>query len=127
MKTIAITFAGRKDRMANQVKYMNEFLKADVFDEWHIWNFARNAHDNNWLINSFSKNSECYTSASAVNYLEIVNTAKTDFRISVKAASDAHILLDLGANEQVELVFGAFENSKSVLRSFINEPYALHK
>jgi hypothetical protein len=103
MKTIAITFAGRKDRMANQVKYMNEFLNADVFDEWHIWNFSRNAHDNNWLINSFSKNSECYTSASAVNYLEIVNTAKTDFRISVKAASDAHILLNLGANKQVEL------------------------
>jgi len=127
MKTIAITFAGRKDRMANQVKYMNEFLNADVFDEWHIWNFSRNAHDNNWLINSFSKNSECYTSASAVNYLEIINTAKTEFKISVKAASDAHILLDLGANEQVELVFGAFENSKSVLRSFINEPYALHK
>ena len=127
MKKIAITFAGRKDRMANQVKYMNEFLKAGVLDEWHIWNFSRNAHDNNWLINSFSKNSECYTSASLVNYLEIVNTVKTDFRISVKAASDAHILLNLGANEQVELVFGAFENSKSILRNFTNEPYALHK
>ena len=127
MKKIAITFAGRKDRMANQVKYMNEFLKAGAIDEWHLWNFSRNAHDNNWLINSFSKSSECYTSASTVNYLEIVNTVTTEFRISVKAASDAHILLGLGANEQVELVFGAFENSKSILRSFTNEPYALHK
>ena len=55
MKKIAITFAGRKDRMANQVRYMNEFLEEGVIDEWHLWNFSRNAHDNNWLISSFSK------------------------------------------------------------------------
>lgn len=53
MKTIAITFAGRKDLMRNQVIYMKHLLDLQIIDEWHVWNFARNTADNEWLLLEF--------------------------------------------------------------------------
>jgi hypothetical protein len=118
MKTIAITFAGRRDRMTNELKFMNAFIESNIVDEWHIWNFSRNADDNNWLINSFSTNSEYYTTATSHDYLQISSTPRTQFDISVKAIGNAHIKLTLSGNEIIECVFGSVENTKSILRTF---------
>jgi len=46
---ICATFAGRKNRMSLQAKYMNTLLEQNLVDEWHIWDFARTSHDKKYI------------------------------------------------------------------------------
>jgi len=46
---ICATFAGRKNRMSLQAKYMNTLLEENLVDEWHIWDFARTSHDKDYI------------------------------------------------------------------------------
>ena len=48
-KTIAITFAGRRDRMALLVDTMRRALDDGIIDEWHLWNYARTPEDAAWV------------------------------------------------------------------------------
>lgn len=43
------TFAGRQDRMAILVAYVLEALRRGLVDEYHVWNYARNAKDRAWV------------------------------------------------------------------------------
>jgi hypothetical protein len=54
-RTIAITFAGRQDRMRLLCAYMHRALDACI-DEWHIWNYARTKEDKVWVQSLASGN-----------------------------------------------------------------------
>ena len=55
-RTIAITFAGRQDRMRLLCAYMHRALDAAIIDEWHIWNYARTKEDGAWVQSLASGN-----------------------------------------------------------------------
>lgn len=51
---IACCFAGRKDRMEVQLKYIIELLKKNIIDRYDIWNFAWSTEDKEF-VNSLSQ------------------------------------------------------------------------
>ena len=50
-KTIFFIFGGRKDRMYVLMHYVEKLLTQKQIDYVHIWNFARNKQDYEWLKN----------------------------------------------------------------------------
>ncbi len=50
-KTIFFIFGGRKDRMYFLMHYVEKLLAQKQIDYVHIWNFARNKQDYEWLKN----------------------------------------------------------------------------
>jgi len=48
-QTIAITFAGRRDRMSLLCASMRQAMDRKIVDAWHVWNFARNPEDAAWV------------------------------------------------------------------------------
>ena len=44
-RTILVTFAGRRDRMQLLTRYVGAAIERGLIDEWHVWDFARNADD----------------------------------------------------------------------------------
>jgi hypothetical protein len=48
-RTILVTFAGRRDRMELLTRYVTAAMDAGLIDEWHVWDFTRNAQDGAWL------------------------------------------------------------------------------
>lgn len=49
MKTIGITFAGRRDRMQLLVAYILKALEHGLLSEWHVWNYSRSQMDSDWI------------------------------------------------------------------------------
>ena len=52
-RTILVTFAGRRDRMELLARYADAAIQLGLIDEWHVWDFARNAEDRAWLRSLF--------------------------------------------------------------------------
>ncbi len=48
-RAIAITFAGRCDRMSLLARCMARALECGVLDEWHVWNYAKDPADDLWI------------------------------------------------------------------------------
>jgi hypothetical protein len=125
MKKIAFTFAGRKDRMHSQLAYMARALDEGVVDEWHLWNFARNAEDDAWLRQTFNESASLITDGHSVTYQPFAGNVRA-LALSVRARSDAHLLMRLDSGELVEVVLGAFENTRSLLRIVEGSGFAPH-
>lgn len=118
MPVIAFTFAGRKKRMSLQVDYMRQALEQSSINQWHIWNFARNSNDHEWLQTEFKDCHALYTSATSLEYSHLLSPKDTKCNFWVKARNDAHIIIQMKSGEIYELVLGAYENTKNLLRWF---------
>lgn len=49
MRTICCVFSGRKDRMTLTMKYLNQALDKNIFDEIHLWDYTRSLDDEAWI------------------------------------------------------------------------------
>jgi len=118
MKRIAFTFAGRERMMRNQVTFVRELLALGLLDEWHIWNFARRKEDEDWLTRSFSEDLTLFTFGKAAAYAALRPETSSSARVLVRSSSDAQLRFRLDSGDTVEAVFGADNNTRSLLRTF---------
>jgi hypothetical protein len=116
MKRIAFTFAGRQRMMRNQAVFVRRMLDLGLLDEWHVWNFARDTRDEDWLQRSFSEQLMVYTLGRSDQYVPLRAESAASCRIAVRASNDAHLRFRLDSGETVEAVLGAEGNTKSLLR-----------
>ena len=118
MKRIAFTFAGREQMMRNQVVFVRRLLELGLLDEWHVWNFARKKEDEDWLARSFSDGLVLHTFGRSAQYLALRAGNSSSARILVRASNDAQLRFRLDSGDTVEVVFGAFNNTRSLARTF---------
>jgi hypothetical protein len=122
-KTVLVTFAGRRDRMALLTRYVAAAIERGLIDEWHVWEFARNAEDSAWLRQRFPVAQA--TPNNALDYyrsprrLELQGPQAT-LRFSVRATNDAHLGLRrvLGEGPDYEIVLGGWGDLASAIRRF---------
>lgn len=76
-KSVLFIFGGRKDRMSLLIPYLEHLIEQNQLDYIHIWNFARNIQDFNWLnglenkakkIFTFRTKTFCFDSFTANQY-----------------------------------------------------------
>jgi hypothetical protein len=120
MKKIAFTFAGRENMMSRQAVFMRRAVDLGHVDEWHIWNFARKDADRAWLEREFGEARVVLTENDSLNYVRFSAFESSRREIGVFAQNDAHLLFQLTSGECVEIVLGAFSNTRSLLRQFDN-------
>ena len=126
-RTILITFAGRRDRMELLTRYVDRAIEAGVIDEWHVWDFSRNAADALWLRSRFpttqvtpSHSLEYFPSGRSI----AMAGAPTAFSCMVYAQSDSHVGLRRvdGRGASYEIVLGGWGKQASAIRSFETAP-----
>lgn len=118
MKRIAFTFAGRQQMMRNQVIFVRRLLDRGLLDEWHVWNFARNKEDEDWLARTFTDGVVLHTFGRSAQYTTLQPGPCTSAHIRVRATNDAQLRFRLGSGDTVEVDFGAFSNTRSLARTF---------
>ena len=119
-KVILATFAGRRDRMQLLVAYAREAMQRGLIDEWHIWDFTRNADDRSWLQETFTDlgrtpNADLWYKAGS---LTLRSGRESNWQASVRARSDAHIGLRPAStdNPAYEFIIGGWGDNRTVLR-----------
>jgi hypothetical protein len=122
-RTILVTFAGRRDRMQLLTRYVGAAIERGLIDEWHVWDFARNAEDSGWLRERFP-----VTQATPNNSLEYYRSprrlelqeAQANLRLRVRATNDVHLGLRRlsGEGPDYEIVLGGWNNMASAIRKF---------
>jgi len=123
-KTILVTFAGRKDRMQLLTRYVDAAMRRGLVDEWHVWDFSRNAGDARWLREKFPFAQ--VTPNDSAEYFRLpglfsVRDAERRLRFSVCASNDVHIGLERrDPGTSYEVVVGGWGNQASAIRRFDN-------
>ena len=122
-KTILVTFAGRRDRMQLLTRYVGAAIERGLIDEWHVWDFARNADDSRWLRERFP-----VTQATPNNSVEYYRSPRrleieekhAKLRLQVRATNDVHLGLRRvsGQGPDYEIVLGGWNNRVSAIRRF---------
>ncbi len=122
-KTILVTFAGRQDRMELLTRYVDLAIEAGLIDEWHVWDFSRNAADAQWLRQTFPVTQ--VTPSNSLEYFALprkteITQRRKIIRFEVCAASDIHIGLrrTAGIGQSYEIVLGGWQNQSSAIRLF---------
>lgn len=122
-RTILVTFAGRRDRMELLTRYAGAAIDRGLVDEWHVWEFTRNADDARWLREKFPVTQA--TPNNSVEYFRLprpisLRSARTRTSLSVRAPHDVHIGLRRvsGPGSSFEIVLGGWNNSTSAIRRF---------
>lgn len=122
-KTILVTFAGRKDRMSLLTRYVDAAIERGLVDEWHVWDFSRNAADARWLREKFPIAQ--VTPSHTDEYFSLPGTLSVrgnnrTFAFNVRATNDVHIgLRRRGASgASYEVVIGGWNNRASAIRRF---------
>lgn len=127
MKKIAFTFAGRENMMSRQAVFMRQAVDLGYVDEWHIWNFARKDSDRAWLEREFGDARFVLTENDSLDYVRFSAFELSRREIGVVAQNDAHLLFQMTNGECIEIVFGAFSNTRTLLRKFDHVgSYGLH-
>lgn len=119
-RTILVTFAGRRDRMAILTRYVEAAIARGLIDEWHVWDFARNPDDARWLRSRFPT-----AQATPNNTLEyflcpqpfFLRGEPTTASFEVRATNDVHIGLQRvsGAGPSYEIVLGGWGNTAAAI------------
>lgn len=122
-RTILVTFAGRRDRMQLLTRYVGAAIERGLIDEWHVWDFARNADNSGWLRQRFP-----VTQATPNNSLEYYRSprqlelqgSRANLSFSVRATNDVHLGLRRvsGEGPDYEIVLGGWNNMASAIRKF---------
>jgi hypothetical protein len=104
-------------------RYVGAAIERGLIDEWHVWEFARNAEDAEWLQRRFP-----VTQATPNNSLEYYRSprqlelegAQASLRFAVRATNDMHIGLRRvsGEGPDYEVVLGGWNNMASAIRRF---------
>ncbi|MDB5543105.1 MAG: hypothetical protein JWO64_254 [Hyphomicrobiales bacterium] len=122
-RTILVTFAGRRDRMQLLTRYVTAAMDAGLIDEWHVWDFTRNAQDAAWLRERFPVVQT--TPSHTLEYFRCpgsLTLTGDNLRasIDVRARSDVHIGLKRtsGTGPSFEIVLGGWGNAISAIRTF---------
>lgn len=122
-RTILLTFAGRRDRMTLLTDYVERAIELGLIDEWHVWDFSRNAADREWLRQRFPVTQT--TASNSFEYLPhsrrlTLRGKRVALRFSVAARSDVHLGLRRldGEGASYEFVIGGWNNQASALRAF---------
>jgi len=122
-RTILVTFAGRRDRMSLLTHYVEAAIARGLIDEWHVWEFARNAEDARWLRERFPVAQA--TPNNTLEYFRLqrrleLRDSQANLSFRVRATNDAHIGLRRlsGEGPDYEIVLGGWNNAASVIRKF---------
>ena len=124
-RTILVTFAGRRDRMALLNRYARAAISRGLIDEWHVWQFARNEADLRWLREQFPVAQATPNNSNDYFRLPrpfVAPPGETSLSFRVRAAHDVHIALKRlsGEGASFEIVLGGWNNQFSALRKFRN-------
>lgn len=122
MTRIAFTFAGREDRMQQELAFMQGLLDAGVIDEWHIWNFTRNDDDDAWL-RGLGHPQVMLTGRGSPDYAPFGDGTPTRWSAHVEAVSNAGVLATLSTGGMLEFALGSHENKLSWVRTFPTSEY----
>lgn len=126
-KRIAFTFAGRRLYMQSLARLMQQAINRGVIDEWHIWDFSRNAADQNWLDNEFSHSTAYLTGPGLTDFKTLLANPVQEANIFFYVRHDAHILVTIEDGTLYEVVLGANGNTTSLIRMFSSkEQYHSH-
>lgn len=104
--------------MSLQIEFMRKAINSKLINKWHIWNFARNTTDQQWLLDTFNENISLFTNSSSLKYLYLFSPKNAESNLWIEAKNDAHILLKMQSGELHEIVFGVFSNTKHLIRRF---------
>jgi len=122
-KVIYTTFAGRRENLEVQFKYLNELLDNGSISEIHLWDYTREIRDSIWL-KSITKSRHPYIYRAPKRDYRLLPLKEdlgaheiTCLKIRVQTSHDAHILLFKDQATQYEIVLGGWDNSRSVIRS----------
>lgn len=121
-RKIFTVFAGRRNNIDIQKKYLDKALEMGILDQVHYWNLTRNKSDEDYLrqISNLSR-----SSSTNFNYFQIFTSIKSNsFELNVKASNDIHIKISNGLNDY-EIVLGGWSNTKSVVRENGNEIFSV--
>lgn len=104
-------------------RYVDVAIERGLIDEWHIWDFSRNAADARWLRRRFPMVQA--TPSHTTEYFALPERLKIEadeqsLRFDVCATSDVHIGLRRlsGSGESYEIVLGGWNNQASAIRAF---------
>lgn len=117
-RTIYTVFAGRKENLLISRKYLDIALEKGIIDEVHYWNYCRNKDDETFLksISNLKRTS----SLESGNYVEIKpQVDDNSFVFQATCSNDLHVRL----NNKIEICFGGWHNTISLVRHNGNEIY----
>lgn len=118
---ILVTFAGRQKRMEILNRYIRKAIADGIIDEWHVWDFTRNAEDHAWVTREFGP---VRFMGAEVPYQACGSfSQRAAFRIDVDIPRDLHlaILPDAEPDAFYEVVVGGWGNTMSVVRKYPRE------
>ena len=112
MTNILTIFAGRRANIEILKRYLDYALNLGIIDEVHVWNYARNEKDSEYLKTiSNLRRSSSITNTFIEIFPRVLNNS---FELKVKVFSDIHIKLSDG-NITYEILLGGWNNTKSLL------------
>lgn len=122
-KVVYTIFAGRRENLEVQFKYLNDLIDNGSISEVHLWDYTREISDSIWL-KTVLKSQQPYIYRAPKRDYRIL-PLKTDLgapefnklRLRIKASHDAHILLFKNQASQYEILLGGWDNSRNVIRN----------
>jgi hypothetical protein len=122
MKVIYSVFAGRKDNLSIQLRYLDKLVEQGDIDEVHMWNFTREISDSIWLKTLFEAQNPFIFSISKQPNQQLVKqvpcppSSNVKYTIGCRGASDAHLILTDTKANLYEIILGGWNNTRSVIR-----------
>lgn len=113
-KVIATTFAGRQDRMTILLEYIKIAIEQGIIDEYHIWNYARNLNDSQYL----SEIAEIYSTPANLN-----QTIKPNIVLHRRE----HLVLQIRGNLEIYMRFNSYNQSESLQINITNQEMTVIK
>jgi len=103
--------------------YVETAIARGLIDEWHVWEFARNAEDARWLREQFPVAQA--TPNNTLEYFQLkrrleLHESQASLNFRVRATNDVHIGLRRlsGEGPDCEIVLGGWNNAASAIRKF---------
>jgi len=119
---IMTCFAGRRNVIPILFRYAVDLLKRNLVQKFHVWNYAQDPEDEEWLKQSISTHRQpsavLQMNTKNYEYQKVTLTLRTGDTIHfrVKARTNAQLLLHNRIDHKIyEITVGGFENTKSTI------------